>query len=644
MLTSIWFIVTSIVALVGLMLFPHKENKENGVTRLAASVMILITWWVFAAGLINMLKLPVNILNLSWSNLLIALLAFLYIGKKKKFQKYFFSWKDAAMLAVLMVFTVVIGIVRYGVNFDVFAYSQDDSVRHFNYASGLVKTGNLPGGRYTLYLLNMIFIQLLDPVIGPENWHRAFLISEMFLFFAIGSMFWILIRTCIKDRYSWVVGIIMEFLFLLGYPLMNMLCGFEYLGSGILVCTWLLWILYQMEQEKLSDWLSVVLLMFANLAVCNSYTLFAPAILLGEFIYLIVLQIHRKKFYSLQSLFLFLFGFMVPGYICIWFIAMDYMNILLPLLLGLIGIMGVLLWINRWKILQKHNRIRTLLWIIGIVAVCYVAFQYILMGVVVNFMRADGSIYREPYGNFIIWLFPVVLFVIRNIRNKRLDAGVSMIFCVIAFGIWMLYSISMGKMGTYYFYKLHFLMWVLLFWCAFREISYTTGVGRKYLTIYLVIGFSGFCISLTGIEKSMQDTGDYMWPSDVSQSLFGVYKQNMESLKAGGNVTRDMQAIYNAVREVVDTQDTFVPYFGTELRYLKEYYYYLTNQNPENHPDYLNEGEYPSYDIYKDLEELGCKYIFVQKNYGAPYEEYKQVFDLFPVRFENDYGWLLKVE
>ncbi len=93
MLTSIWFIVTSIVALVGLMLFPHKENKENGVTRLAASVIILITWWVFAAGLINMLKLPVNILNLSWSNLLIALLAFLYIGKKKKFQKYFFHGK-----------------------------------------------------------------------------------------------------------------------------------------------------------------------------------------------------------------------------------------------------------------------------------------------------------------------------------------------------------------------------------------------------------------------------------------------------------------------------------------------------------------------------------------------------------------------
>lgn len=644
MLTSMWFIVTSIVALVGIMLFPRKEDKDNGVTQTAASIMILITYWVFAAGLINMLKLPVNILNLSWSNLLIALLACLYIGKKKKVQKYFFSWKDAAVLAGIMILAVAIGVVRYGVYFDVFAYSQDDSVRHFYYACGLVNTGNLPGGRYTLYLLNMIFIQVLDPVIGLENWHRAFLISEMFLFLEIGVTFWILIRTCIRDKYSWVMGIIMEILFLLGYPLMNMLCGFEYLGSGILVCIWLLWLLYQMENGELSGWLSVVLLMFANLAVCNSYTLFAPAMLLGEFIYLIVLQIQRKKFYSWQSLFLFLFGFMVPGYICIWFIASGYMNILLPLLLVLVAVMGVLLWLNHLKILRKHNWIRIILWVIGITAVGYVGFQYILMGIVVNYMRTDGSIYREPYGNFVIWLFPIVLYIIRSIRNKHLDAGLSMIFCVLIFGAWMLYSISIGEMGTYYFYKLHFLMWVLVYWCAFREIVSTTGVERRYLTTYLAIGFAGFCISLTGFEKNMQAAGDYMWPSNVSESLFGVYQQNMESLQNGGNVTREMQAMYNAVREVVDTQDTLVPYFGVELRYLREYYYYLTNQNPDDHPEYLNDADYPSYNIREDLEKLGCKYIFVEKGYGGTYDEYKEVFDLFPVRYENDYGWLLKVE
>lgn len=644
MFTSVWFIITSIVVLVVMLLFPRSGKKENGVTQTAASIMVLITYWVFAAGLINMLNLPVNIGNLSKSNLLIALLVCCGIVKKRKIQKYFFSWKDALAVVSILAVTMAIGMVRYGVNLDVFAYSQDDSVRHFHYASELVKTGELPGGRYTLYLINMIFIQVLDPVIGVINWHRAFLISEMFLFLAIGVVFWILMRTCIKDRYSWVIGIIMEYLFLLGYPLMNMLCGFEYLGSGILVCTWLLWLLYQNEQGMLSDGLSVFLLMFANLAVCNSYTLFAPAMLLGEFIYLVALQNKRKKFYSWLSLLFFIFDFMIPGYICIWFIAKDYIVQLLSVLALIMAVMGMLLWLNRCKILKKHNRIRILLWTIGIAAVGYVGFRYILMGVIVNYMQADGSIYREPYGNFVVWLFPVVLFIMRSIKKKHLDAGLSIMACVLVFGVWMLYCITTGNMGTYYFYKLHFLMWILIYWCAFREIVFTTGVERKYLTIYLAIGFFGFCTAITGFEKNMKDQGLYVWPNDASESLFGVYQQNIGSLYAGGNVTRDMQTMYNAVREVVDTQDTFVPYFGVELRYLKEYYYYLSDQDPYDHPENLNNADYPSFDIFEDLQKLGCKYIFVEKGYGGTYKEYKPVFDWFPVRFENDYGWLLKVE
>ena len=135
-----------------------------------------------------------------------------------------------------------------------------------------------------------------------------------------------------------------------------------------------------------------------------------------------------------------------------------------------------------------------------------------------------------------------------------------------------------------------------------------------------------------------------MWPSNLSASLFGVYQENIDSIQAGGNVTREMQTMYNHVREVVDEQNTFVPYFGVELRYLKEYYYYLTNQNPGWHPEHLNNADYPSFDIMEDLEKLGCKYIFVEKGYGGTYEESKPVFEWFPVRFENEYGWLLKVE
>ncbi|MCM1466588.1 MAG: hypothetical protein NC086_00460 [Alistipes sp.] len=435
----------------------------------------------------------------------------------------------------------------------------------------------------------------------------------------------------------------MEYLFLLGYPLMNMLCGFEYLGSGMLVCTWLLWIMYKIEKKEIGNWVGIILLMLANLAMCNSYTLFAPAMLLGEFIYFVVLQ-NKRKFYSWYSLFLFLFGFIVPGVLCICFVAPDYMNIMFPLILAVLAAMSLLLWVNRLKFFRRHYRIRNFLWVVGVAVVCCLGFRYVLMDIVVNYLRTDGSIYREPYANFIFWIFPVILFVLRDIRKKRLDAGLSVMAFVLIFGIWMIYCVTIGEMGTYYFYKLHFLMWVLVYWCAFREIVSAKGAERRYMTTYLIMGLVCFGIFLTGFEKNLQKEQEYMWPSNISANIFGVYQNNIESLQAGGNVTRDMQTMYNAVREVVDTQDTFVPYFGVELRYLKEYYYYLSDQNPYDHPEYLNNADYPSFDIFEDLQKLGCKYIFVEKGYGETYKEYKPVFDWFPVRFENDYGWLLKVE
>ena len=109
-------------------------------------------------------------------------------------------------------------------------------------------------------------------------------------------------------------------------------------------------------------------------------------------------------------------------------------------------------------------------------------------------------------------------------------------------------------------------MWVLVYWCAFREIASATGAEKRYLTVYLVTGFVGFCIFLTGFEKNLYEKQEYMWPSNLSASLFGVYQENIDSIQAGGNVTREMQTMYNHVREVVDEQNTFVPYFGVEFR------------------------------------------------------------------------------
>lgn len=667
----ILFIISTLAVFVALMLFPKNVAKQNGATWTIVAVLTIICSWVFFGGIVNLIGVKLNLYSLSAINISLTVAAAVGIAINKKTQKYYVKCADVVMLMGMLVLAVAVGMLRFDVRLDIFAYGADDSVRHFANARDLALTGVISSGKYAMNLIDMVFIRCLAPLLPEIQWYRAFLVADIFLWFMMGAMFWTLIRRFTESRYARILGYGFTFMYMLGYPLLNMMFGFEYLGAGILFITYLLWVIQKMDYREIPEWMSIAFFTLANAAICVSYTQFAPVILLGELVYLVIFFGRKKKLMSVSAMVTLLIGFGAPGALCISYIAPRYWAGLMPvigLFICAILLITVIIFValkiranklkttvsNEWKsclsYMSKNKVARIALIVVVLSVLAVVLYRYVFVGMIVKYatkeggMALDGSIYREPYANFLILAFPMLMYVADAVKKRKNDAALWMTAGAVIFSAWLLYCVFQGSIGSYYFYKMHFLFWLFLFYCAFRQSVALTGEARRMMTIYLSGVMVLFAVLLTGGENKLIKGHEHLWKDNISSRLFGVYTENMRMLNEGGNVDRDMQTIYSKVAEIVEIRGgVFIPYFGEELRHLTEYYYNLTGQDPKQHPDHLNDKYYPSYDLWSDLQEMGVIYIFVQKDCKSMPKKYLKEFEDMQLIFENDYGKILKL-
>lgn len=663
MIEAVFFVVSSLILYISLMLMPKNKAKLNLISFACSTLVFMISFWVLATGVVNYLSVTVGITSLSVCNLILSAMVLLYIIRKKHTQKYELFVPDALVVLVLIVIALILGMRRYGNTFNIFSYASDDSARHFSFCKEMMVSGSITRGKYAMYVLDMIFIQALSFLFPEAEWFRPFMLADVMLFFMMGAMFWAWIRRIINGRYSYIAGVLFTLLYATGYPLNNMLYGFEYLGMGILMITFVLWILQRHEYEEIPQWMILVMLSFANVSVLVSYTQFAPVALGGELIYFLLWYGRRKRIFDAEFFEIILFGFGAAGTFGVSYITPQFMGKLwLPIVViaAVLGLMIILLRLkskeisDKWQAfrewLSKRKKIAVILASVLVLVCILLGYRYIYREMIVRFvsqeqgMILDGNIYREPYANFLVLLFPLGVCITDVFRKKKNDASVWMVFITLIFSAWMIYCVLNGSIGSYYFYKMHYLFWLLLFGCAFKAVVGATGESRKNIITYLAGAMVLFIISISGVENNISASNEWLWQNNISEQLFGIYNFNIDLVKQGGNVNASMQDMYNRVYEIAEREDTYIPYFGKELRYLREYYYILSGQDPELHPDGLNNHDYPSYDFRGDLEKNGTKYIFVQKGYELPSESYQQDIDVMWMEYENDYGYIYKLD
>lgn len=640
MALSCVFILSTIILIGMILLVPKREEKLHLASWIAISMMGVYLLWIFCVGWLNVTKISIGLESLLVVNLVASIILLGWCIYKKSIQKFSVDWIEVVILVAFFVGTLAMVIYRQGMEFSAFQYEADDSARHYEDALKLFRNHKLSEGRYALYLVNAIIMWAIGPVVDDFSLYKAFSYTDVCILFLSITMMWVAFWGRAKSWWQKLVSVVVSVVVLLFFTWNVILYGFGYLGAGVLVVIALIALLENYQQDKISLGELIPLLMLVNTALCVSYSLYAPAVYIGEGIYFLLHLRKAKRLLSFYTVLLAVLSVGIPMYLCVSYIAASlldsYKKTIIPALLAVV-VLAVLLYVivRLWSkktgatyadvmisldgFLEKHRIGRLLGEFVVLVVGLYFVYRFVYIGlllkaVAMNF-HADGSIYRNAYGDFVWLFFPIVIHVVNCLRDKKNDALLWILFGTLGFSAWFVRYIMYGLVGTYYFYKMHFMLWPLAWAIVYKVIVSLKKETLYYAGIYaaMVIGLLG--IHVTGAEKRFAEYSYFLWPDTMLDQFFGIYDYNMELLKQGGTLSEELLEVTHAAYDIMQEEDTFIPIFGDEVKYYKDYFYVLSWQDRYKHPHWLFDENRVSENIVQSLKDVGAGYICVNYDY-----------------------------
>ena len=403
-----------------------------------------------------------------------------------------------------------------------------------------------------------------------------------------------MVRRYTKDLFGSIATMVVPFIYLLGYPLNSTLYGFTYLGMSLYVIA-VIFVLTDLflREEYVHHWQGLLFLMLGANAIFQCYALFMPAVYLSIGFALLAKQFGAKKLISLQT-------------------VIDGLSIfLLPVIFG---------YIYMYLDVFKND------------------------GVTVgNALATEGAMYRDLYSNFLFFV-PIALggfiLFVKNQKNSFLTWFVPIFVCQILYMFFACYK--KGTVSAYYFYKTHFLLWMLVF----LLIGY--GLTQMHLqariTSVLVLGcwLFTFWMSFSGYETKLFEANPNLVSEESikakSYNDLAAYDQHM--MTDYGHFPDAYMDLYHYVYNDIlqkGKTDKQVPIVSVmEYTYLYED---VTGQK-------LSGFEY-----WKSMEDLVAffdnikksDYVCVLTEDCNVYTEWQEFFDQFEVVYETQFGKVIKI-
>ena len=373
--STIFFLISFAVLFSGGFLWQKTETKEQGMTWLPLTGILIACFHALAAALITMIPfLPVNLWSLGAIDLAAGLFFWYRIRKTGKKQQYQWSIYDAVFAALLIFAVLWIANIRYGLPELDWSYRTVDPAARYREAMEFINNGAV-SRMFFAQSVNGVTMELFDPFLRYDYYYRLYVLSDILQLILSGWMFYgaALLWTRKNEKLSHftsIAAIVCAFFYLLGYPLNSTLYGFTYLGMSLyLVAATLVIADGYSDGRFLGRWFPVLMLMLLMHAMFQCYLLFMPVTFLS--VGFLILAKHKKqgKLLSKNTL-------------------IDVAAVfLLPIILGF--------FFTYRDVFVNDN-----------VAVS-------------DAIGAEGSIYRDLYSNFLFFLPPAIFGFIILIRKKK---------------------------------------------------------------------------------------------------------------------------------------------------------------------------------------------------------------------------------
>ena len=414
------YCILQILVIVIFILIKKSEKKLNFFKTLLICATLILGYNIFICYMLSVIGIKSTLLNLSIVNLIIGGILSIKIIKTKEIQKYYIRKSDIYFFITLCVLVFAISIFRFGIGFGKLTYRTSDPSVHYiasyefyensillNKAENnrLLKFNTMmPGSYINIGLLFNIFK-------GPS--YIIYEIFDLILLFLIGMSFYFIISQKQEKKLNIFFQYLFSFIYILGYPLNSMLWGFSYLSLGLLIINVILLIIPKLNDKEFNLNLIIISSFLLTFSLFFTYYFFAPVIYaaIGIFILINIIK-EKQKLFSKQN------------------IINIFMILVLPTIIG----------------------------------ISYFILPGILSnsGTDVDAITAEGAIYRNLFADFILFI-PLVLYYIYNkFVKKENNLVVISIIALVIFAVVFLIGGMFGKVSSYYFYKIHYVLWMVI--------------------------------------------------------------------------------------------------------------------------------------------------------------------------------------
>ena len=223
---TIFFPLSFILMLVSVFQIKKTSNILNGVSWLIISFVSVLCYGAMAAGIINIIKIPVNIISVGIIYTFTGSLLQIIIKKENEKQSYNWELYDFIYIAVFGLIIFFVAGSYFTSSLQLMYYNSDAAV-HFKNAMYVLRNESLEN-MYFAPLHSALIMEVFMPFVVEANLCRVFILIDTAMFFLESVFFMVVIRDFIKTKAMKFLGLIIAVVYMLGYPMNSFLYSFFY--------------------------------------------------------------------------------------------------------------------------------------------------------------------------------------------------------------------------------------------------------------------------------------------------------------------------------------------------------------------------------------------------------------------------------
>lgn len=528
---SIFFII-AFLCLFFSVLFLQKKEQEDLLPAAVRYFITILCYGALIAGVLSVLHIPVHIMSMGIVYVISSIPLWYLTIKRKSVQKLRIKGFDCFILLCTLIGVAGIVLIIFSKTLELRYWTSDAAV-HMISANAIVLEQKV-SSMYFAPLYNAMIMELFQPWFNGINIYKGFIIADGSMLILEVLIFYLNIRPLLKKNSYKVMGTIAIGLYVAGYPLHSFLYTFNHWGVGVLMIGYLMIVIQEYFQEKITHRQVTIELMLGCLGVITSYMLFAPITFILVFVIMIYyVRKQNQRVFTKKNVFWALEVFFIP---CVVGVYYGYVQ--------------------------------------------FFKSQQLEVG---EALTNQGAIHRELYMDF-IWLIPVVLFVIfKSIRKKKWNPVVIFMMGFFAVTILILPFSYKGYISSYYYYKMYYPLWMLMFIVSLQGIL-TLWEEERELCLSLFAVFAGvFVMAFGKVETKIIESGAALQLENKSLKVFGLYETNLECLKRNWSlyqISDEYLKLYEYVVENLSDEPKDVPMFVGGDQYPMCYWYMaFTNEH-----------------------------------------------------------------